>query len=127
MEYITQEQLAVSLEYITMRMIQTMDSLSDRTIQTFSNQIEIMNKMQESIQTQQQTIYILKQRVDELEERIEELEGDNMEEDDTIQMCNEVVDAIENGNDDDFLSSYLKLTESLKAEVREDIKNEERW
>ena len=127
MEYITQEQLAISLEYLTIKIIKSMDSLTDRTIQTFNKQMQIMNAMQQSIQAQQQAIYMLKQRVDELEKRIEELEeGDDMEEDNTVKMCNEVVNAIENGNDDDFLSSYLKLTESLKAEVREDIKNEER-
>lgn len=51
--------------------------------------------------------------------------GDKMEEKSTIDLCNEIVNAVENGTQDDFLASYLELTKSLKAEVLEDIQNEE--
>lgn len=43
----------------------------------------------------------------------------------TIEMCKNIIKAAENGNQDDFMNEYMKLTENLKQEVMEDMMNEE--
>lgn len=74
MEYVTKKELAVALQYTTMRIVKSMDCLCDRTVQTFDKQIQIINNMKQTIQDQQQTIKMLEERIDELEEDIVELE-----------------------------------------------------
>ena len=90
----------------------TMNYSVDKTFEVISFQNKVMMEMKNTIKE-------LGERIEELEERIEELEED---EDSTIELCEKV---IKTDNDDDFLSAYMELTNALKAEVREDIQNEE--
>ena len=98
------------------KVLDTLEHVQDRNFEVFERFINTLEEHTELIKT-------LTNKVVTLEEKIKELEGDNM--DGTIQMCNDVVEAIENGNEDDFMDKYMKLTESLKQEVIEDMKNEE--
>ena len=99
------------------KVLNTLEHVQDRNFEIFEKLMNTLEKHTELIKT-------LTDRVITLEEKIKELESDNMEEKTTIEMCNDIVDAIENGNDDDFLASYMELTASLKAEVQQDIENE---
>ena len=100
----------------TKKIIYTLEHVTDRTLDSVEGMMKIINKMGENMEK-------MADKIEELEEQIEELEeGDNM--DKTVEMCNNVVENIEKGNDDDFLASYMELTAALKAEVQQDIENE---
>lgn len=100
----------------------------NRTVNSVDKTVDAMTELANTVQEMSTILIQMKQNIEELEEEIEKMKkGDNMEEKTTIEMCNDIVDAVENGTQDDFLASYMKLTESLKAEVREDIANEEEY
>lgn len=92
-----------------------LESVTDRTLGSLEKMSDTMNEMSNAIE-------MMGNKIVELEEKIKKLEGDNM--DKTVKMCDNVVESIENGNDDDFLASYMELTAALKAEVQQDIENE---
>ena len=96
----------------------------DKTVQEMS---KIIIEMKKEIKELEEEIDGLEDEIDDLEEELEKIKGDNVEEKTTIEMCNDVVEAVENGNDDDFLASYMELTAALKAEVQQDIENEKEW
>lgn len=97
-----------------------LEHVTDRTLGALEKMSDTMNEMSNTIKT-------MSNKIIELEEKIEILESkrdDNMEKD-LVQMCNDVVKATEEENEDDFMTQYMKLTETLRNEVIEDMKNEE--
>lgn len=116
-------------EAMILALAQTFEKVQNRNLdvmEKMSNQIELLTI---NLDLAIGTIHKMQNHMYELEKEIEELNNKEEEEnmDPTIKMCNEVVEAVEKGNNDDFLASYMKLTESLKAEVREDIANEQEY
>ena len=100
----------------------------NRLVTTVEKTVDAMSEMSDTLQDMGHAINYLGKKVAALERQVEELEnkgGENMEEKSTMDLCNDVVDAVENGSDDDFLAAYAALTNSLKAEVQQDIENEE--
>jgi septal ring factor EnvC (AmiA/AmiB activator) len=112
------------------RTVNSMDKTVDAVIElgkTVQEMSKMIIEMKKEIKELEEEIDGLEDEIDELEEEIEKMKGDNVEEKSTIEMCNDVVEAVENGNDDDFLASYMELTAALKAEVQQDIENEKEW
>jgi hypothetical protein len=97
----------------------------NRTVNSVDKTVDTMAELANTVQEMSEMLIQMKKEIKELEEEIEKMKkGDNVEEKTTIEMCNDVVEAVENGNDDDFLASYMELTAALKAEVQQDIENE---
>lgn len=99
----------------------------NRTVHSVDKTVDAMTELANTVQEMSEIIIEMKKEIKELEEEIEKIKDDNVEEKTTIEMCNDVVEAVENGNDDDFLASYMELTAALKAEVQQDIENEKEW
>ena len=99
----------------------------NRTVHSVDKTVDTIIKLKKTLQEMSKMIIEMKKEIKELEEEIEKMKSDNVEEKTTIEMCNDVVEAVENGNDDDFLASYMELTAALKAEVQQDIENEKEW
>lgn len=97
----------------------------NRTVNSVDKTVDTMTELANTVQEMSEMLIQMKKEIKELEEEIEKMKkGDNVEEKTTIEMCNDIVEAVENGNDDDFLASYMELTAALKAEVEQDIENE---
>lgn len=99
-----------------------LEHVTDRTLDALEKMSDTMNEMSNTIKT-------MSNKIVELEEKIEILEskGDDNMEKDLVQMCNDVIKATEEENEDNFMNAYMELTESLRNEVIEDMKNEEEY
>ena len=99
--------------------VHALEHVTDRTLNSLEKMSDTMNEMGNIISE-------MSNKIVELEEKIENLEskGDDNMEKDLVQICNDVVKATEEENEDDFMTQYMKLTETLRNEVIEDMKNE---
>ena len=110
---------AAVIAYTTDKMLKIMETsyenqsiVNDRMLTNLEKTVNWLNQTTEVIK-------MLTKRVQELETKVEELTKEpNIEE-----LCNNVIVAADQGGDD-FMSAYLELTDALKAEVQQDIKNE---
>lgn len=121
-----------NMENKNFEIIKIMNTNMQKTINILDKMTYNMENMMNLITLQGKMIRNLKERVNELEdnnedldERIDDLEEivENFKEPTIEELCEDV---IQSDNDDDFINKYMELTSVLKAEVQQDIENEEK-